>query len=157
MMRYMDMVAKARKEGKANESNMWASIRMVDDLLDEIDNEVLKQKFMRDAHEMFYGMHYTTEIAAEDLSGMKYTDREGVKRTGAHWTLEEVKVAWEGIKFPADTTDADKWVAANVFYADLCQVLDDATILKAAHKFWFEDEDAHEGKIWVYMRDMKSC
>ena len=34
--------------------------------------------------------------------------------------------------------------------------IDDATILKAAYKFWFEDKDWHNGnKIWEYMKIAK--
>ena len=54
--------------------------------------------------------------------------------------------------FPQGTTDCDKYVAFNATFSDLCKVVDDErTILKIAHQFWFADEDAPDGKIWIYM------
>ena len=54
--------------------------------------------------------------------------------------------------FPQGTTDCDKYVAFNATFSDLCKIVDDErTILKIAHQLWFCDEDAPEGKIWIYM------
>lgn len=49
----------------------------------------------------------------------------------------------------------DKYVAFNAFYSDMCQILEDDMILKAAYKFFFQDEDAAQGKIWKYMQAVK--
>ena len=37
-------------------------------------------------------------------------------------------------------------------FSDLCKVVEDEhTIIKIAFQFWFADEDAPEGKVWIYM------
>ena len=46
--------------------------------------------------------------------------------------------------------------AFNVFFADTCKVLDEAAIIKAAHAFFFADEDAPAGKVARYMRAMEA-
>ena len=66
--------------------------------------------------------------------------------------LAEVREATKTMVFPQGTTDCDKYVAFNSTFSDLCKVVDDERIiLKIAHQFWFADEDAPEGKIWIYM------
>ena len=55
------------------------------------------------------------------------------------------------MQFPSGTTDDDKWVAFNVWYADLNRDLSEDLIIKTAHRFFFADEDAPEGKIWHYV------
>lgn len=39
-------------------------------------------------------------------------------------------------------------------YSDLCTVLDDDSVIKTAHRFYFLDEDAPQGKIWIYITAM---
>jgi len=56
--------------------------------------------------------------------------------------------------FPQGTTPWDKYVAFNSFYSDMCTVYDEPSILKAAYRFYFADEDAPAGKIWEYMTAM---
>lgn len=51
-------------------------------------------------------------------------------------------------------TDVSEKFAFNGFYADTCAVLDDEQVIKTAHKFYFGDEDAPQGKIWLYMECM---
>ena len=46
-------------------------------------------------------------------------------------------------------------MALNSFYADLCTVLDEAQILKAAVRFYFGDEDAPEGKVFRFVKAME--
>lgn len=89
-----------------------------------------------------------------DVEGIRYTGPSGEKRTGAHWTADQIEEAARGMSFPSGTTKWDKYVAFNSFYADMCMVCDDAQILKGAHRFYFADEDAPQGKIWVYMAAM---
>ncbi len=69
-----------------------------------------------------------------------------------HWTPEQVTQATFGKKFTEGTTEWDKYIAYNNTYADLCKVLTDEQIMKAAYALWFADEDWHsDGKIWDYM------
>ena len=68
-----------------------------------------------------------------------------------------IEEATKGLEFPEGTTEWDKFVAYNSFYADTCAVLSDGEILKAAYEFYFNDEDyGLEGsKIWRYMTAMR--
>ena len=100
--------------------------------------------------------HFCEESAMEAVSHIQYTDKTGASHTGAHWSPEQIKVATSGLKFPEGTTDWDKYVAFNSFYADTCKVLDEPSILKAAHAFYFSDEDAPEGKVRKYVDAMEA-
>lgn len=110
---------------------------------------------MREQHELFYGPHYNEDFAMYDVSGISYIGKSGDRRTGAHWTKDDIESATKGMSFPSGTTIWDKYVAFNAFYSDMCQLLEDDIILKAAHKFFFQDEDAAQGKIWKYMQAVK--
>lgn len=107
---------------------------------------------VRKLSEQLYGKHYSEESAMRDVFKMHYTDANGKECHGPHWTVEQVEAATAGKHFPDGTTKYDKFVAYNAFYADLCKVLPEEHILKAAYAFWFADEDwKGEGKIWEYM------
>ena len=99
-------------------------------------------------------LHFNEESAREAVARIRYTDKAGAEKEGAHWTPEQVKAATAGMKFPEGTTEWDKYVALNSFYADLCGLLDEPQILKAAVRFYFEDGDAPEGKIKRYIDAM---
>lgn len=97
--------------------------------------------------------HYDEKTAREAIARTSYTDRAGTRHTGReYWTPEQVEAATASMKFPEGTTKWDKFVAFNSMYFDLCRVLDDSMILKTAYSFYFQDEDAREGKIWAYMQ-----
>ena len=100
--------------------------------------------------------HFTEEEARKVIAGSRYTDKSGEKHSGKeHWTAEQVESATAGMRFPEGTNKWDKYVAFNSMYFDLCRVLDDANILKAAHAFYFADDDAPEGKIYRYIHAMR--
>ena len=107
---------------------------------------------VRKLSERLHGKHYSEESAMRDVYKLHYTDASGAEHKGPHWTLEQVVQVTSGKKFPEGTTDWDKYIAYNVTYSDLCKVLTEEQILKAAHAMWFADEDwDSEGKIWDYM------
>jgi hypothetical protein len=155
-MEYSKMVRQAVSSGEGEEA-MWKSVARVDSLLEDIkeENPDMYWKFLREAHEDLYGMHYTPEYAEYDLSRLHYTDSEGVKRTGAHWSLKDVLAVTANKTYPEGTTDCDKWVAYNAAYADFCRRFSDNEILDIAYLFYFDDEDAPEGKVWRYMSAMR--
>lgn len=96
--------------------------------------------------------HFDKESAEQAVQRIYYTDREGKEHSGAHWTLEEVQRLTSGITFKDCVTPYDKYVAYNAAYADFNKVLPPAEIIEAATVFFFEDEDAPCGKIWLYMQ-----
>lgn len=99
--------------------------------------------------------HFDESSAKEAVSWIRYTDRDGKERHGAHWSLEDILDATGQMSFSDGVTQWDKYVAFNSMYADLCRVLPPEDILKAAYAFYFGDEDAPEGKVWRYMDAMK--
>lgn len=101
-----------------------------------------------------YSCHYDEKSAREVISKARYVDRSGSMMEGKeHWTAEQIEAATSAMKFPAETTKWDKYVAFNSMYFDLCRVLDDALVLKTAHAFFFADEDYEhkQSKIKRYM------
>ena len=155
-MEYKDMIRDAKANGVASDKAMWQSVDTLSDMLcilrDEHPDEYWR--FMRKQHSILYGNHYDRNFAEMDVEGIRYTGPSGEKRTGAHWTADQIEEAARGMSFPSGTTKWDKYVAFNSFYADMCMVCDDAQILKGANRFYFADEDAPQGKIWVYMAAM---
>jgi hypothetical protein len=151
MMNYKEMVMSAKAAGVTNEKTMWESIESFSELLDEIKeaHPDVYWNFMRKQHGIMHRGHYDEMFALYDVGEMYYTDKQGVKRTGAHWTADQIEAATAGIKFPASVTKWDKYVAFNAAYADLAKVFDDGEILKAGHALYFADEDwGCDTKIW---------
>ena len=98
--------------------------------------------------------HYDEESARKPIYKTHYIDKNGTKLEGKdHWTVEQIEAATATMKFPEGTTKWDKYVAFNTMYFDLCRVLDDASILKVAHAFYFADDDYDykQSKIKRYM------
>lgn len=153
-MNYRKMVEHAKKAGVTNEHTMWESIDSFSELLEVLEEShpVLYWAFMRKQHGIMYNGHYDEIYASYDVENIHYTNKAGEKKYGAHWTADQVETAMAGMRFPVGTTKWDKWVAANIFYSDLNKDVDEASILKLAHSFFFADEDwPTDTKIWDYM------
>jgi hypothetical protein len=145
------MVDSAKAAGMTNEKMMWDSIDSFSDLLEEIReaHPQLYWDFMREQHGIMHQRHYGEAFAMYDVSRMKYTDKNGMKHVGAHWTMEQIESATSGMRFPQGVTKWDKYVAFNAAYADLCKSFDEGDILKAGYALYFDDEDwGSDTKIW---------
>ena len=140
---YKDMLDEARKAGVTSDKVMQRSVNGISDLMCLVKDEhpELYWKFMREQHGIMYGNHYNEAFALFDVGEIRYTDRDGKKSEGAHWTAEQIESSTRMMVFPNGTTRWDKFVAFNAVFSDLCTVLDDDRILKTAHKFFFADED----------------
>ena len=144
------------KYGKGASTEKMKELTMViSDFLAPM-KKVHKEKYwalMRDVFGLLNDSHYDEAFAMHDVGNIEYTDRQGQKRKGAYWTLEQVKEAVKDYKFPNGTNDYDVFVAANIMHSDLCKKLDDKQILDAMYSFFFADEDWGDGnKIWHYMK-----
>lgn len=152
-MNYKEMIKAAVASGKKEET-MWQSIEFFSDFLDRLKESDPKEywRIMRKQSELMFGKHYTEEFAHHDVESMKYQDRDGREKTGEHWSMEEVIDATEGDNFDRSVTDGDKYVACNIIYSDLCNVLTDEKILEVAMTFFFRDEDwGSPTKVWDYV------
>ena len=153
-MNYKELTQKAREAGVTKEETMWASIAMVNDLLEEMQGVApdVVCRFIRKQHQLFFGCHYTEEYAEHDLAGIYYIDAKGHRHEGAYWSPEQVAEATRSMTFPAGTTIWDKWVAFNAFRADTKGKLDDETTLRTAYDYYFADDDfVGVGKVWREM------
>jgi hypothetical protein len=155
-MRYKEMLEKAKSKGLTSEALMWESIEELEEMLCELKerNPHKYWKFMRKQHGMLHKNHYDEEFALWDVKHIKYKDKSGELHEGAYWSMEQIKDATKGMAFPPEVTDWDKYVAFNSMKADLAKSFDDGDILKAAYDFYFRDDDAPQGKIWLYMCKM---
>lgn len=155
-MKYLEMVKAARKNGTFAEKQMWDSVGSVSDLLCDIkeSHPELYWRFIREQYGIMNNGHYVDrEFADFDVSQIAYTDREGHRRTGAHWGCEQIEEATKGMSFPSGTTRYDKYVGFNLFWSDTCKVLTDEQVLKAAYQFYFADEDwpkERGSKVWCF-------
>lgn len=158
-MDYFDLMNDAKLKGVATQDKMWQSIDAMYDVLALVEEEHPDEyhKMMRCQHEILYGPHYNESFAKYDVSKIHYTSRDGRPCSGGYWTKDQIMEATKNYTFPAGTTDWDRYVALNSFFADTSQVLDDNSVIKAALQFYFKDEDGPEdnGKIWHYMSAMK--
>lgn len=154
-MRYKEMIEEAKAKGLTSEKEMWQGIALIDELLCEIKEEHpdLYWAVIRDQFGIFNKGHYNEEFARYDVSQIEYTNRNGEKKHGAYWTMEQIKEATKEYKFPSGTNDWDIYVAANIAHSDFCKKFDDKQILDIMYSFFFADEDWLNGnKIWEYMK-----
>lgn len=154
-MSYKEMLENAKAKGMTNEKMMWDSIDNLSGMLLLMEKEHPKEywRFMRKQHGIIYNNHYEKEFAEWDVSQIEYTNKEGTKKYGAYWTVEQIESATMGMKFPNGTTKWDKYVAFNVAHSDFCKKFDDEQILDIAFSFFFADEDwGSTTKVWEYMK-----
>lgn len=155
MMTYRKMVDAAKAAGVANEKIMWNSIDAFSELLEELRESHPHKywEFMREQHGIMFGGHYDELFAMYDVSELEYTDRDGKKHKGGHWTVDQIESATAGMRFQSGVTKWDKYVAFNAAYSDLMKEYDEAEIIKSAYLTYFADEDwGDNSKIWdMYM------
>ena len=151
------MIELAQSRGRGTEQAMHKSIDGISEMLCSHNKHDEKAYWcsLRSQHEILYNCHSSPEFAEWDVAQLEWVGKDGQKHRGAHWTTEEVTAATKGMTFPNGTTECDKYVAFNVAYSDFCKDYDDAEILKIAHRFFFDDADAPEGKIWHYVKAMR--
>lgn len=153
----MSILELVQKYGKGlGEGKMWQSVSVLSEALEPM-KESDKNGYwciMRKMYGVISDGHYNEEFAMYDVSQIEYTNRQGEKKYGAYWSVEQVEEATKGYKFPNEVNKWDKYVAFNGMRADLCKKMDDAQVLDAAYSFFFADEDWGNNsstKIWDYM------
>lgn len=159
-MDYKKMIENARKSGNWSEKLMLDSVESIAGLLDGVKKSDPQEywRFIREQYGIMNNCHYADkEFADYDVSQIAYTDKEGRKRTGAYWSVEQVEEATKGMSFPSGTTKFDKFVGFNLAYSDFCKKFDDAQILQIGYLFFFADEDwdangkGSATKVWDYV------
>ena len=138
---------------------MWEAIGELDEAM-----ECLKEKdpekydeAIRDIHEVFCGPHYNECFARMDVAAMRHKGKAG-EHKGEHWNMEQVATAIKGMSIPGNTNIWDVYVALNANWHDKEIKFTewfgpdaDKRIIEDAINFYFLDDDAPEGKVWIYM------
>lgn len=152
------MIMSAKVAGVLSDKMMWESVENLDEMLCILKVEHPKEywRFIREQHGILYNNHYNKEFAEHDVNSLKYKNRDGKEVSGPYWTSEQIEVTTKNMTFPPGTTIWDKYVAFNAWYSDLCTEMEDTELFKSCYKYFFADEDAPKGKIWVYMEAMKT-
>lgn len=148
------MLEKAKIKGVTTEKMMWSSVDAMEEMLCLVKKEHpdVYWDFIRQQHVIIHSNHYEREFAEWDVDKIEYTDKQGTKKSGAYWTVEQIESATSDMKFPNGTTKWDKYVAFNVAHSDFCKKFDNAQILEIAFSFFFADEDwGSNTKVWEYM------
>ena len=150
-MHYKELIKDYHAKGFGSEKKMWESIYALEEAM-----ECLKEKdpekydeAMRDLHEVFCGPHYNEPFARKDVASMH------------HKNIEQVTSAAKGLSVPSTATLWDVYVALNANWHDkevkfaewFGQDLE-KRIVEDAISFYFNDADAPDGKIWLYMDAM---
>jgi hypothetical protein len=162
-MKYKEMIEEAKAKGLTSDKIMWMSIDSLSCFMEKVKdiNAHLYWDFVREQHGIMHGRHYSETFAEWDVSQLSHTCRDGKKRSGGKWTVEEIETATKDMKFPSSVNKWDKYVAFNAQAADLCDGdFTDDMVLKSAYLFYFKDEDWDEAskdgysptKIWDVMR-----
>lgn len=163
-MHYKELVKDYHAKGFGSEKKMWESIYALEDAM-----ECLKEKdpdtydeAMRDLHEVFCGPHYTECFAREDVAGMHHKNSKGEVIRGEHWNMDQVTSAAKGLPVPSTATPWDVYVALNanwhdkeVKFTEWFGPEAEKRIVEDAISFYFNDADAPEGKVWLYMDAME--
>lgn len=163
---YKEMVKANYGKIKNNDAVMWASIELVDDLLEEMreHHKMRYWQFMRDVHEVMCGKHYDKEYAEWDVEQMYHKAPDGREYKGAHWSIEQTTEVMQmhRAKLPTEVTPYDFYVALNTQWHDyICWAKGEfategeaeEAIIEMAIRFWFLDDDWSEPtKVWEYFR-----
>lgn len=96
---------------------------------------------------------HVNEVSHESCHFDCSTATEVIK--SPRWTVQQLEDATATMPFPHGTTAWDKYVAFNSFYDDLRCIFTEEQIIHGAYKYFFDDTDAPECKIWLYMKAMK--
>lgn len=147
------MLESAMEEGRTSEKKMWEEVECISNLIESLRDEHprLYWDFMRKQYGSMFDRHYGKQFADHDVSMIIYTDRDGERRDGCHWTADEIERATSGMAFPEGTTKWDKYVAFNSAYADFCKIMSDEEVLRVGYSFFFADEDwPSRTKVWDY-------
>lgn len=165
-MRYWEIVKSNIDKLNGDDVKMWASVEMVDALLEEM-REHHPQRYwqmLRDTHELFYGKHFDKEYAEWQVERMYHKDKNGITHRGEHWSREQTTEVMQmyKAKLPAEVTPGDFYVALNTQWHDyICWAMEhypnegeaDNAIIEMAVRFWFLDDDWGDNtKVWEYFR-----
>lgn len=149
-------------KGMVSEKKMWEAVCELDEAMEHLREKDpgTYDEAMRDMHEVFCGPHYNECFAKMDVAAMRHKGKSGEER-GERWNIQQVGAAVKGMSIPTNANMWDVYVALNanwhdkdVKFAEWFGPEAEKRIIEDAINFYFLDEDAPEGKPWVYMNAM---
>lgn len=120
------------------------------DRMKEVDIDAY-WKIIRQQSAIIFGKHFCEDLAKHEVSRLCYVDRNNRDTSGEHWTMEQSAALKEPSLISKETTDGDIYVAMNIMYSLLCRSMTDSQIIDAAVRFFFEDPNWPECKVWEYV------
>ena len=158
-MRYKEQIREYQAKGLGSEKKMWASIDVMEEAMEKLrekDPEAYDET-MRDLHEVFCGPHYNECFARMDVAAMHHKGKSGEDK-GEHWNIQQVTAVAKGMSVPGNANIWDVYVALNsacqdkeVKFTEWFGPDAEKKIIEDAVNFYFMDDDAPEGKVWIYM------
>lgn len=111
------------------------------------------EQYLVEKYEEENGPHFDEKHARDCVDKMWHT--EGNETIcGENWSIEEVEKVKSQYKLCEKVTKWDVYVALHSFYHDMCTKYKsrghEVYLIQDAIRFFFEDEDAEDGKIWRY-------
>ena len=166
MGRYKEMVKANYNKLRNDDSVMWSSVDLMDELLEEMAGHHKERywKVLRDTHELMYGKHFDKEYAEWQVERMHHKSPDGKVYKGEHWTMEQTTAVMMKYKMELspEITPSDFYVALNTQWHDyICWAKEhfsneadaENAIIEMAVRFWFKDDDwVGNDKVWVYFR-----
>lgn len=150
-----------KKSYPEKEQQLWLSINRMGEALEGIETGIVDE-LRRAIHEDFCGPHYNEHFAKEDVAAMFNKDDKGVKVIGELVGMTKATEVF-GVhkqRIAGDKYNVyDMYVALNASMHDMGELFAKWSEEKAhdmvvqyAVDFWFADDDAPDGKIWLYMK-----
>lgn len=163
---YKDMIKSNYSKVKGDDAVMWASVALVDELLEEMREHHKERywRFMRDTHELMFGRHFDKMYAEWEVEQMHHKGKDGRVHKGERWSCEDASVVMTKYRsiLPSEITPCDFYVAINATWHDyICWAMEhfggeaeaENAIIDMAVRFWFMDDDWGDStKIWEYFR-----
>lgn len=165
-MRYKEIVKGNFSKMRNDESLMWASIDLVDEMLEKIKEHHpdMYWAFLRNTHELMCGKHYNEAYAKWQVDNMWHVSEDGREHKGERWSMKDAANAMTKYRgrFPNDYNEYDFYVAINAQWHDTICVAKrhfsteeeaETYILDEAVAVWLNDSDwSTNDKVWSYFR-----
>lgn len=159
------VLEKYRKAYPNNENAVWCILEKLGAALEK-QNAEEAERMCYLLHEEFCGPHFDKELAEEAVSKMYHKSASGEIIRGGRWHIDQVREIFSAnkghFKNPQDNV-YDLYVALNAMYNDLGDQFKkdfggehEKKLVEYTIEFWFQDDDAPDGKIWRYMVAMQN-
>lgn len=167
MYNFKDIIKSYNTNVSINE--LLVAISCLNPILEYVEKHDSKifWKTMRSFHEHIRGNHFDELYAKYQVDNMYHTKKNGIICKGEIYSIEDAKRIHEKYIKSIDSSNNcwDVYVAINAQFHDYYSLYNewynnitneelDIKIIESAINFWFKDEDAGNGKIWNYFKNI---